>query len=106
VHAELPGVPIDEIGLEIQGRELVIAGTGGRRSPRGASTNSSRSTTGRSGGSSTSGADVEAQEAHASYRDGILRVELPLARPEPRSPRQVPDRRTRRGGGGSGRLRP
>jgi HSP20 family protein len=35
------------------------------------------------------GADVVAEEARATYRDGILRVELPLVRPEPRS-RRVP----------------
>jgi len=33
------------------------------------------------------GADVVAEEARATYRDGILRVELPLLRSEPRSRR-------------------
>ena len=35
------------------------------------------------------GADVVAEEAKASYEDGILRVELPLVRDESK-PRKVP----------------
>jgi HSP20 family protein len=35
------------------------------------------------------GADVVADQARATYLDGILRIELPLARPESRS-RSVP----------------
>jgi HSP20 family protein len=35
------------------------------------------------------GADVVADQARATYRDGILRVELPLAQPEERR-RSVP----------------
>jgi HSP20 family protein len=31
------------------------------------------------------GAEVVAEEAAATYRDGILTVELPLVRPEPRT---------------------
>ena len=35
------------------------------------------------------GADVVADEARATYRDGMLRIELPLVQPEPRA-RTVP----------------
>jgi HSP20 family protein len=33
------------------------------------------------------GADVVADAARATYRDGILRIELPLVRAEPRATR-------------------
>jgi HSP20 family protein len=89
VHAELAGIDPAEISLEIEGRELILSGH-------------------RRAGESDDrvyqqleidfgpfrrviplGADVQADEARATYRDGILRVELPLARAERRS-RQVP----------------
>jgi Lon protease-like protein/HSP20 family molecular chaperone IbpA len=54
VHAELPGVDPSEVRLEIQGRELLLAGR--RRPPQaeGGSTSRSRSSTARSGASSRS----------------------------------------------------
>jgi HSP20 family protein len=99
VHAELPGVPIDEIGLEIQGRELVIAGHRRAAESEGRVYQQLEIDYGPFRRVIHLGADVEGQEAHASYRDGILRVELPLARPEPRRPRQVPIDAPARGGG-------
>jgi HSP20 family protein len=39
------------------------------------------------------GAEVEAEDARATYQDGILRVELPLAQPEDRT-RRVPIQRS------------
>jgi HSP20 family protein len=92
VHAELAGIDPDEIGLEIEGRELVIAG---HRRP-------SADTEGRVyqqleidfgpfRRTIPLGADVIADQAKATYRDGILRIELPLARPQART-RTVPIR--------------
>jgi len=89
VHAELAGVDPDEIGLEIEGRELVIAGN--RRAPGEAEDRVYQQLEidfGPFRRVIPLGADVMAEEARASYRDGILRVELPLAAPEPRT-RQV-----------------
>ena len=86
MHAELAGVRAAEIELEIRGRELILAGH--RRPPtptRSASTSSSRSSTGRSGASIALGADVVADAAKATYQDGILTVELPLAAPAARA---------------------
>ena len=99
VHAELAGVPIDEIGLEIQGRELVIAGHRRASEAEGRVYQQLEIDHGPFRRVIHLGADVEAQEAHASYRDGILRVELPLTRPEPRHPRQVPIEAPARGRG-------
>jgi HSP20 family protein len=79
VKAELAGVSLETVNLEISGRELVISGE--RTSP-----------------SETEGrvyqqieieagpfrrvvrlsADVDAEAARATYDDGVLRVELPL----------------------------
>jgi HSP20 family protein len=88
VHAELAGIDIDEIGLEIEGRELVIAG---HRQPPGEAEGRVYQQLEIDFGPFRRviplGADVLADEARATYRDGILRVELPLVQPDKR---QVP----------------
>ena len=89
VHAELAGIDIDEIGLEIQGRELVIAGHRRPADAEGRVYQQLEIDFGPFRRVIPLGADVVPDEARATYRDGILRVELPLARPERRS-RQVP----------------
>ncbi len=89
VHAELAGIDPDEIGLEIEGRELVIAGN--RRAPGEAEDRVYQQLEidfGPFRRVIPLGADVMADQARATYRDGILRVELPLATPESRT-RQV-----------------
>ncbi len=82
VTADLGGIGIEDVALEIQGRRLVISGE-------------------RSHGEETDrlyqqieiehghfrrvvelGADVVADAASATYEDGFLRIELPLAEPE------------------------
>ena len=74
--------PRPSSALEIRGRELVLAGQRRRRAtPRAASTSSSRSSTARSGASSRSAPTSTPTRRAAVYEDGILRVELPLARP-------------------------
>jgi len=83
VHAELAGIDPDELSLEIEGRELVIAG---HRRPVGDSERRLYQQLEIDFGPFRRviplGADVIADAARASYRDGILRIELPLARPE------------------------
>src|SRR6476619_6508335 len=91
VHAELAGIDIDEIGLEIQGRELVIAGHRRPADAEGRVYQQLEIDFGPFRRVIPLGADVVPDEARATYRDGILRVELPLATPEPRV-RQVPIR--------------
>jgi len=84
VVAELAGIDPEELGLEIQGRELVIAG---RRPPapsEGRLYQHVEIGTGPFRRTVQLGADVLADDARAVYEDGILRVELPIARPDPR----------------------
>jgi len=81
VHAELAGIDIDEIGLEIQGRELVLAG---HRRPIDSENRVYQQLEidfGPFRRVIPLGADVVADAARATYRDGILRIELPLVRP-------------------------
>src|SRR5919197_1681256 len=89
VHAELAGIDPDEIGLEIEGRELVIAG---HRRPADAEARVYQQLEidfGPFRRVIPLGAEVVADQARATYRDGMLRVELPLVRPESRA-RSVP----------------
>jgi HSP20 family protein len=94
VHAELAGIDPDEIGLEIEGRELVIAGHRRPTDAEGRVYQQLEIDFGPFRRVIPLGADVVAEEARATYRDGILRVELPLLRPESRArrvPIEVPD---------------
>jgi HSP20 family protein len=94
VTAELAGIDISQLDLEIRGRELII--TGNRGLPDDAEGRvyqqieiehgPFRRTVGL-------GADVAADQARATYDDGMLRIELPLVQPEQKSrtvPIQVP----------------
>ena len=89
VHAELAGIDIDEIGLEIEGRELVISGHRRPAVAEGRVYQQLEIDFGPFRRVIPLGADVAADQARATYRDGILRVELPLLAPEPR-PTRVP----------------
>src|SRR4051795_3382926 len=89
VQAELAGIDIDEIGLEIEGRELVIAGHRRPVDAEGRLYQQLEIDFGPFRRTIPLGADVVADEAKATYRDGILRIELPLMQPRTRS-RSVP----------------
>jgi len=89
VQAELAGIDPDELTLEIEGRELVIAG---HRRPDDAEGRLYRQLEidfGPFRRVIPLGAEVIPDQARATYTDGILRIELPLARPEVRA-RSVP----------------
>jgi HSP20 family protein len=95
VHAELAGIDPDQLGLEIQGRELTLSGH--RRSggdAEGCVYQQLEIEHGPFRRTIPLGADVVADEARATYQDGILRVELPLIEPEART-RTVPVERGR-----------
>jgi HSP20 family protein len=85
VHAELAGIDPDEISLEIEGRELVIAGHRRPDDSEGRVYQQLEIDFGPFRRTIPLGADVIADQARATYRDGILRVELPLARQESHS---------------------
>ena len=89
VHAELAGIDPDEISLEIEGRELVIAGHRRPEDAEGRLYQQLEIDYGPFRRVIPLGAEVLPSEARATYRDGILRIELPLRRQEQRS-RTVP----------------
>jgi HSP20 family protein len=82
VRADLAGVEIGDVGLEIRGRQLLIAG---ERRPAQASGRLYQQIEIEHGPFRRIvelGADVVAEDARASYEDGVLEVEIPLARPD------------------------
>lgn len=89
VHAELAGIDPGEISLEIEGRELVLSGHRRAAEADDRVYQQLEIDFGPFRRVIPLGADVVADAARATYRDGILRVELPLAQAERRS-RQVP----------------
>ncbi len=89
VHAELAGIDAGDLGLEIQGRALTLTG---HRRETDAETRVYQQLEIEHGPFRRTielGAEVIAEQARATYQDGILRVELPLADPESHS-RSVP----------------
>jgi len=89
VQAELAGIDPDELTLEIEGRELVIAGHRRPDDAEGRLYQQLEIDFGPFRRVIPRGAEVIPDQARATYTDGILRIELPLARPEVRS-RSVP----------------
>ena len=79
VKAEIPGVDIDTVGLEVSGRELVITGERPLQETEGRVYQQVEIEAGPFRRVVELGVDVVAERARASYEDGVLRVELPLA---------------------------
>jgi HSP20 family protein len=82
VRAELAGVPAADIDLEVRGRELILSGQ--RRPPEGPEERLYQQLEVQHGAFRrviALGADVVADAAKATYTDGFLTVELPLAAP-------------------------
>jgi HSP20 family protein len=84
VRADLAGVDIDDVALEIRGRQLLIAGERRPVEAAGRLYQQIEVEHGPFRRIVELGADVVAEEARASYEDGILQVEVPLARPSTR----------------------
>jgi HSP20 family protein len=89
VKAELAGIDPDQLGLEIQGRELTITGLRHPAETEGRVYQQLEIEHGPFRRVIALGVEVRADEAHAVYEDGFLRVELPAVDRERRS-RQVP----------------
>jgi HSP20 family protein len=89
VKADLAGVEIAAVGLEVSGRELVISGERPVQETEGRVYQQVEIDSGRFRRVVELGADVDADSAKATYEDGILRVELPLTDPDERT-RSVP----------------
>jgi HSP20 family protein len=84
VRAELAGVDIDDVALEIRGRQLLIAGERRPVEAAGRLYQQIEIEHGPFRRVVELGADVVAEEARASYEDGVLQVEVPLAQPATR----------------------
>jgi HSP20 family protein len=86
VTAELAGIDIAHIDLEIRGRELIISGSrGALDESEGRVYQQIEIEHGPFRRTIQLGADVAADEAKATYDDGVLRVELPLVQPDQKS---------------------
>jgi HSP20 family protein len=88
VRVDLPGVAIQDVALEIHGRRLLIAGERRPQQAAGRLYQQIEIEHGPFRRLVELGADVAADEARASYDDGILEVEIPLAKDE--AVRRVP----------------
>lgn len=97
VHAELAGIDAGDLGLEIQGRSLTLTGHRREADAEGRVYQQLEIEHGSFRRTIELGAEVVADEARASYQDGILRVELPLADPQSGTRRVPIERRARPG---------
>jgi HSP20 family protein len=82
VTADLAGIAIEDVALEIQGRRLVISGERTQGEDNQRLYQQIEVEQGRFRRVIELGADVVADAASATYEDGLLRIELPLAEPE------------------------
>jgi HSP20 family protein len=91
VKADIAGIEIEEIGLEIRGRQLLIAGERRAQQAEGRLYQQVEIEHGPFRRVVELGADVVAEQAAATYDEGILTIEIPLAQADEQV-RQVPVR--------------
>jgi len=89
VKADLAGIEPDAVTLEIAGQRIVISGTRPVREIEGRAYQQVEIPTGGFRRVIELTAEVDAERAKATFEDGLLRVELPLCRPDS-SARRVP----------------
>jgi HSP20 family protein len=89
VTVDLAGVDIEEVGLEIRGRQLLISGERVTQDAEGRLYQQIEIEQGPFRRVVELGADVDSQRAQANYVDGMLRIEIPLVRQE-EAARRVP----------------
>src|SRR4030095_3520441 len=81
VKADLPGVDIKHVSLEVRGRTLIISGERTASDTEGRVYQQIEIEQGPFVREIQLGMEVDAERAKASYEDGILRVRLPIAPP-------------------------
>jgi len=91
VTVDLAGIEIENVSLEIHGRQLTVAGHRRSQEAEGRLYQQIEIPHGPFRRVVELGADVESDAARATYEDGILRVEIPL-KDQRGSGRQVPIR--------------
>ena len=89
VKAAVAGVDIDRVALEIRGRQLVIAGERRSRESEGRLYQQIEIPQGPFRRVVELGSEVHADQASATYDDGILRIEIPLVVSD-QATRQIP----------------
>jgi HSP20 family protein len=82
IQAELAGVDPNHVGLEIRGRRLIIAGERRGSDTTGCYFQQVEIEHGPFRREIELGTDVDAARARATYDNGILRVEVPVAAPD------------------------
>jgi HSP20 family protein len=91
VKVELPGVDLSAVHLEVRGRALVISGEKPVRETEGRTYQQVELPSGPFRRVVELSVDVEAEQAEATYDDGVLRIDLPIRLPE--AIRRVPIQR-------------
>jgi HSP20 family protein len=79
IKADLAGIDSEDLNIEVRGRVLVISGERKARDTEGRVYQQIEVEHGRFQREIQLGVDVDAESARATYDDGILRVELPVA---------------------------
>ena len=77
MKVELPGIELEAVNLEVRGRTLVITGERPVRETEGRTYQQVELPSGPFRRIVELSVDVDADDAQATYDDGILRVELP-----------------------------
>jgi HSP20 family protein len=91
VKAEIAGIDVDDVGIEIRGRQIVITGERRAGESEGRLYQQVEIPHGPFRRVVELGADVVADQARASYDDGVLRLEVPLVDADEQV-RQIPIR--------------
>lgn len=89
VKVDLAGVELDEVGIEVSGRQLAIVGERHVQETEGRVYQQVEIPSGTFRRVVELQADVDTDQARATYEDGILRIEVPLRDPSETS-RRVP----------------
>ncbi|MEA2428862.1 MAG: hypothetical protein QOF37_2490 [Thermoleophilaceae bacterium] len=81
VKVAIPGIDPDDVSLEIRGRQLVISGERRAQEAEGRLYQQIEIVHGPFKRAIELSADVDAENASATYEDGVLRIEVPLVQP-------------------------